>query len=195
MARIGYRNALYNKINASTNKYEAITSGGVPKLERVIDEKFAPEYNSAELYADDVLAEVDYSFKKGTLTITCADDTEQIEADFLGGSLTTTTNILTSNINDSGVEMGYGHIVTLQEAGVKKYKVEFFPRVKWQKITTDSKTRGESAEFGTTTLEGVVLPCDRAINGSAVGDWRKKQTFTTFADAQTYLTTCLTPAV
>lgn len=193
MARIGYKSAKYNKINPATNKYETLGTGNtVPTLVRVIDEKFAPEYNSAELYADDVLAESDYSFKKGTITITCADDDSAVESAFLGHTITTEETV--KNVSDKSAEVGYGHVVTKMVSGVKKYKVEFFPRVKFTKITTDAKTRGEGVEFGTTTIEGTVMPCDRAINGNAVGVWELHKTFDSESAAITYLDTCLTPS-
>lgn len=192
MARIGFKSAKYNKIDASTNKYKSLTGSTVPVLERVIDEKFAPEYNSAELYADDALAESDYSFKKGTLTVTCADDDECVEADLLGH--TATESETKKSVDDKAAEVGYGHIVTKMVKGVKSYKVEFFPRVKFTKITTDAKTRGEGVEFGTTTYEGTVYPCDREINGVAVGVWEMHKTFTAESEAVAYLNTCLTPS-
>ena len=190
MARIGYKKGKYNKIDASTKKYAAITEC-VPCLEKVIDEKFSAEYNSAELYADDVLAECDYSFKKGTLAITVANDDDKKEAELMGNTIT--EDEVVKMIGDTAPEFGYGHIVTKMVSGVKKYKVEFFPRVKFTKITTDAKTRGESVEFGTTTIEGVVFPLEADFNGYKAGDWEKHQTFDTEAEAQTYLDKCLTP--
>lgn len=192
MARTGYKSAKYNIIDPETNKYKSLTGSAVPSLERVIEEKFAPEYNSAELYADDALAESDYSFKKGTLTITVADDDDKTEATFLG--LKSSDDEVTKTVDDIAPEIGYGHIVTKSVKGVRQYKAEFFPRVKITKSTTDAKTRGEGVEFGTTTYEGTVFPCDRPINGYKVGDWEKHQTFATEAEAIAFLTTCLTPA-
>lgn len=190
MARIGYKKGKYNKIDASTKKYAAITEG-VPCLEKVIDEKFSAEYNSAELYADDTLAECDYSFKKGTLSITVANDDDKKEAELMGNTIS--EDEVTKNVSDTAPEFGYGHIVTKIVNGVKKYKVEFFPRVKWTKITTDAKTRGESVEFGTTAIEGTVFPLDADFNGFKAGDWEKHQTFATEAEAEAYLDSCLTP--
>jgi hypothetical protein len=77
--------------------------------------------------------------------------------------------------------------------GVRQYKVEFFPRVKFTKVTTDNKTRGESVEFGTTAIEGTVMPLESALNGLAVGDWEKHQTFGTLEEAETYLDGLLSP--
>ena len=189
MARIGFKKAKYNKIAGNT--YATLTASAVPEFEKVVDEKFAPEYNSAELYANDGLAESDYSFKKGTLTLTVADDNDELCAALLGN--TDDDGEVTSNVNDVAPEFGYGHIIPKMVGGVKKFKVEFFPRVKFTKVTGDNKTRGENVEFGTTSIEGTVFPLETAINGLAVGDWEKHQTFDTLAEAETYLNGLLTP--
>ncbi len=192
MARTGYKKAKYNKMDAETGKYATLTDGKVPCLSRVIDEKFSPEYNNAELYADDSLAESDTSFKKGGLAITVADDEDERDAFLMGNTIE--EGEVTKTIDDTAPEIGYGHIVTKMINGVKKFKVEFFPRVKFTKITTDGKTKGESVEFGTTAIEGVVYPLDADFNGMKAGTWEKHQTFDTEAEAETYLDTCLTPA-
>lgn len=190
--RIGYKKAKYNKRDIETGKYATLTDG-VPQLTGVIDEKFSPEYNSAELYADDALAESDYSFKKGSLAITVADDDDERDAFLMGN--TVEEGEVTKTIDDTAPEIGYGHIVTKQIKGVKKYKVEFFPRVKFTKITTDAKTRGESVEFGTTAVEATVYPLEADFNGMKAGTWEKHQTFATEAEAETYLDACLAPSV
>ena len=190
MARIGFKKAKYNKIVGNT--YAELTASAVPEFEKVVDEKFAPEYNSAELYANDGLAESDYSFKKGTLSLTVADDNDELCAELLGN--TDNDGEVTSNIGDVAPEFGYGHIIPKLVGGVRKFKVEFFPRVKFTKVTSDNKTRGEGVEFNTTAIEGTVYPLETAINGLAVGDWEKHQTFATLAEAETYLNGLLTPA-
>ena len=192
MARIGYKSAKYNLHDKTAGKFKAITDG-VPCLEKVIEEKFSPEYNNAELYASDSLAECDYSFKKGSISITVANDDDKKDAELMGNTIT--EEEVTKNIDDTAPEVAYGHIVTKMVGGVKKYKVEFFPRVKFTKITTDAKTRGESVEFGTTTIEGVVYPLEAAFNGYKAGDWEKHQTFATEEEAKTYLDKCLSPSV
>lgn len=192
MARIGFKKAKYNKI--VDGNYAEIVDSTVPVFEKVVDEKFAPEYNSAELYANDGLAETDYSFKKGTLSLTIVDDEDKFIAELFGNTIATENGEVTSNIEDTAPEYGYGHIVPKMVSGVRKYKVEFFPRVKFTKVATDNKTRGESVEFGTTSLEGTVMPLESAVNGLKVGDWEKHQTFETLAEAETYLDKLLTPA-
>lgn len=191
MARIGFKKAKYNKIVG--DKYDALKDSKVPEFEKVVDEKFAPEYNNAELYANDALAETDYSFKKGTLSVTVADDEDKFIAELFGNTVATEGGEVTSNIEDTAPEFGYGHIVPKRVGGVRKYKVEFFPRVKWTKVSTDNKSRGESVEFGTTALEGTVMPLDTALNGLKVGDWEKHQTFASLTEAEAYLDKLLTP--
>ena len=193
MASIGYKKAKYNKIDAETKKYATLTKDEVPCLTRVIDEKFSPEYNSAELYADDGLAETDYSFKKGGLAITIADDDDERDAFLMGNTIE--EGEVTKTIDDNAPEFGYGHIITKMVNKVKKYKVEFFPRVKFTKITTDGKTRGESVEFGTTSVEATVYPLQADFNGMKAGTWEKHQTFATEEEAEAYLDACLTPSV
>ena len=189
MARIGFRKAKYNLIDG--DKYKALTDSKVPEFEKVVDEKFAPEYNTTELYANDALCESDYSFKKGTLSLTVADDEDEFVAAIMGN--TVTSGEVTSSIDDTAPEVGYGHILPKLVNNVKKYKVEFFPRVKFTKVTTDNKTRGESIEFSTTAIEGTVYPLEKEVNGLAVGTWEKHQTFATLAEAETYLDGLLTP--
>ena len=189
MARIGFKKAKYNKI--VSGKYATLTNNAVPVFEKVVDEKFAPEYNTAELYANDGLAESDYSFKKGTLSLTVADDDDALCAELLGN--TAGEDGVTSNIGDTAPEFGYGHIIPKMVGGARKYKVEFFPRVKFTKVTSDNKTRGESVEFSTTAIEGTVFPLETALNGMAVGDWEKHHTFATLEEAETYLDGLLTP--
>ena len=191
MARIGFKKAMYNQIVG--NSYKALGTGGVPVFEKVIDEKFAPEYNNAELYANDALAECDYSFKKGTLSLTMADDKDELCAELFGNDISEAGEV-TSKITDNAPEFGYGHIIPKIVGGVRAYKVEFFPRVKFTEISGDNKTRAESVEFGTTSLKGIVYPVDTAINGIESGVWEKHQTFASLTEAETYLTGLLTPA-
>jgi phi13 family phage major tail protein len=191
MARIGFKKAKYNAISGNT--YKALTDSKVPMFEKVIDEKFAPEYNTAELYANDGLAETDYSFKKGTLSLTIADDDDKFIAELFGNKITEEGGEVTSNIEDVAGEFGYGHIIPKMVGGARKYKVEFFPRVKFTKVTSDNKTKGESVEFSTTALEGTVMPLETAINGLKIGDWEKHQTFATLEEAETYLDGLLSP--
>lgn len=192
MASIGLRNAKYNKIDHTTKKYAALTESMVPVLGRLIDAKITEERNSTTLRADDIIAEKDNSFKGGTVNITVDDVTDEVYADVKGCALN--EKEVTDNSGDITPEIGYGHIVTKIYKGVKSYKVEFLPRIQINKITADRKTKGESIEYNTVSIEATLMELEEEINGMKIGDWKKTETFETLTEAQEYLDKLLTPA-
>lgn len=192
MASIGLRNAKYNQIDYTTSKYKSLEDSKVPVLGRLIDAKINEERNSTELRADDIIAEKDKSFKGGTVTITVDDVTDETYADVKGCSVS--EKEVTDNSEDIAPEIGYGHIVTKIYKGVKSYKVEFLPRIQITKITADRKTKGESIEYNTVSIEADIMELEEPINGMKVGDWKKTETFATLVEAQTYLDGLLTPS-
>lgn len=192
MASIGLRTAKYNKIDYTTKKYATLENSIVPVLGRLIDAKPNPEKNGTKLYADDKEAESDTSFKGGTVNITVDDVTDEVYADIKGCTITEKEVI--DNSEDIAPEIGYGHIVTKIYKGVKSYKVEFLPRIQITKVTADRKTKGESIEYNTVSIEADLKELEEEINGMKVGTWRKMKTFTTLSEAQTYLDELLTPA-
>lgn len=193
MASIGLRNAKYNQIDYVTKKYKALVDSLVPVLGRLIDAKITEDRNNTTLRADDIIAEKDLSFKGGTVNITVDDVTDETYAN-LKGCIMNEEKEVTDNSEDIAPEIGYGHIVTKIYKGVKSYKVEFLPRIQITKITADRKTKGESLEYNTVSIEANVMELEEEINGMKVGDWKKVKSFTALAEAQTYLDGLLTPA-
>lgn len=191
MASIGLRNAKYNKIDYTTKKYAELTESLVPVLGRLIDAKITEERNSTTLRADDIIAEKDNSFKGGTVNITVDDVTDEVYADVKGCAIN--DKEVTDNSEDITPEIGYGHIVTKIYKGVKSYKVEFLPCIQINKITADRKTKGESIEYNTVSIEASLMELEEEINGMKIGDWKKTETFKTLEEAQTYLDKLLTP--
>lgn len=193
MASIGLRNAKYNQIDYTTKKYKALLDSLVPVLGRLIDAKITEDRNNTTLRADDIIAEKDLSFKGGTVNITVDDVTDETYADLKGCTMSEEKEV-TDNSEDIAPEIGYGHIVTKIYKGVKSYKVEFLPRIQITKITADRKTKGESLEYNTVSIEANLMELEEEINGMKVGDWKKVKSFTTLAEAQAYLDGLLTPA-
>lgn len=191
MANIGLKNAKYNQIDYSTGKYKSLTEEKVPVLGKLIDAKLTEDRNDVSLFADDQLEEYDNSFKGGNVTITLSDVDDKTYAEVKG--CVNEEDEVTENEDDSAPEIGYGHIVTKMINGKKKYKVEFLPRIRVTKITADAKTKGESIEFNTVSLEAKVMSLKVAMNGLKIGDWKKIKTFETLEEAVTYLDGLLTP--
>lgn len=189
MARVGFRKAKYNFHDGDKLKK---VEEKVPEFEKVVDEKFTPNRANAELYANDSLAESDTSFIDGTLDITIADDEDKFVAGLLGNNIKEDGEV-TQNVDDIAPEIAYGHIIPKVYNGTHKYKVEFFPRVKFTSITSDNKTKGSSVEFSTSSISAKVMRLESDFNGLKEGDWEKHKTFDSVQEAETYLDGLLKP--
>ncbi len=180
MARTGLKYFRYGILDPETETY-----GGALQLGKAIDCKVSLDLNSAELYADDGLAESDYSVKKGTVTITTDEDDDETTARLTGHEISADGEMIRKD-TDVAPYVGFGRIITKMYEGSIKYKVEFICKTKFKDSLPDEKTKGESTEFTTPTLEGSVLKLKD-------GTWSKTKTFDSYTDAVAYLDSLLTP--
>lgn len=178
MARIGLKYLRYSLLDETDRVVEPKTFG------KAVDCKVSIEKNNAELYADDGIAESDYSFKKGTIALTVDEDSDTVFAEVLGHTISTEGEMV-RKAGDVAPYVAIGRILTKIVNGVKKYKVEYLHKVKFSEPNTDEKTKGESIEFGTSAIEGT-------IHTLANGDWSIAKTFTDYDEASTYLDGLLT---
>lgn len=182
MAKIGLRNFLYSKLDENDNVTEPKSLG------KAVSCKVAIEKYEAELYADDGIAESDYSFKKGTITLEVDDDGDEVFADILGHKISVaegSSGELVRSSNDTAPYVAVGRILTKVVKGVKTYKVEFLHKVKFKEPDAEEATKGDSIEFKTCTVEGT-------ITALANGEWSKAKTFGSFETADAYLRGLLT---
>lgn len=176
MAKIGLKNFLFGIL---TEASDGTPSYGVAqKPAKAISCNVSITNNNASLYADDVLAESDTSFQSGTASLGIDDEDDQMLATLLGHEIV--DGEMVRNSTDLAPYVGFGRIITKMVGGVYKYKVEFLCKVKFGEPSQENNTKGETLEFGTSTLEG-------QISTLANGDWSKSQTFDSMADAQAYL--------
>ncbi len=180
MARIGLKNFRYSELDDNEDVKAPKTLG------KAIDCKVSLELNSAELFADDALAESDYTFNKGNVTITVDDDDDQILAPLLGHEVSEEGEIVRKD-TDVAPYIAFGRILTKMVGGKYKYKVEYLSKVKFKDTMPDETTKGESIEFTTVSIEGSVMK-------KANGEWSKSRTFDTYEEASTYLDKLLTKA-
>ena len=175
MASIGLKNFKYAKLNEDGKTY-----GEIKTLAGAIEGKVTLDLSEASLYADDTLKEQVSLFKSGTLTAGIDDDDDSIFAELLGKTVDEQTGVVTSNTEDTPIYVGFGHIVSKIVNGEKKYKVEFFRKVKFKPFIPDSKTKGDSLEFTTPSVEATIFENDN-------GDWEKHSVCSTESEANTLL--------
>ena len=182
MAKIGLKNFKFSILD----KDDKVT---VPEsLGKAVSCKVAIDKNEAVLYADDGVAESDYSFKKGTVTLEVDEDADEVFAKLLGHSISKeaeTTGEVIRNADDVAPYVAIGRILTKIVNGVRKYKVEYLCKVKFKEPDADETTKGESVEFKTSSIEGAVVTL-------ASGEWSRTKTFDAYDKAETYLTGLLT---
>lgn len=178
MAKIGLKNIKYSVLD---EKDEVTTAKSFGKA---VSCKVSIETNSAELYADDAIAESDNSFNKGTITLGIDEDDDTVFAEILGHTISELGEVV-RKANDIAPYVAIGRILTKVVNGVRKYKVEFLSKVKFKEPSQEDKTKGESIEFSTPEVEGTILTL-------ADETWSKAQTFNTYTEAETYLNGLLT---
>lgn len=177
MAKIGLNNFRYSILTEAEDGTP--TYNGAKKPARAISCSVEVESNEAELYADDVLAESDTSFNKGTVTVGIDEDDDQTLAELLGHEYQEESGIV-RNADDAAPYVGFGRVITKLVNGKRKYKVEFIYKAKFAEPAQEDNTKGESLEFATTEIEGT-------ISALASGVWSAARTFDAKADAVAWL--------
>lgn len=183
MARIGLDNFLYGILTEGQDGTP--TYGVAKKPGKAISCSVSISNNSASLYADNGLAESDTSFQSGTVSMELDNADITTQANLLGHSIDAGTGAMIKNANDIAPYVGFGRIITKMVNGNYQYTVKFLHKVKFSEPSQDNATKGESVEFGTTTIEGVVSTL-------ASGKWSTEATFDTKTEAQTYLNSFFT---
>ena len=177
MANIGLSNIWFSEL---TEHNGVATYAGAKNLGKAVSCSVSITNNDAKLFGDDHLAESDTSFASGTITIGVTDDDDTIFAPLLGHTIS--DGEVVKKATDAAPYVGIGRIVMKMVNGAYKYKVEFLYKVKFGEPSRDENTRGESIEFATPSVEGVIATLD-----DNEGTWNKSKTFTSKADALTYL--------
>lgn len=180
MANIGLTNIWFSNLTEAADG--TATYDGAKNLGKAVSCSVSITNNEAKLYGDDTLAESDTSFASGTITLGVTDDDDAVFAPLLGHELDAETGEVIKTSNDAAPYVGVGRIVTKMVNGTYKYKVEFLYKVKFAEPSKDETTKGESIEFSTPSVEGLISSLDD-VNGT----WSKTKTFNTKSDALTYL--------
>ena len=185
MALIGLNNFWYSHLTEAADGTPSFD--GAHNLGKAVSCSVSITNNSAELYADDALAESDTSFQSGTVTLGVDDDREATFADLLGHSITEQGEV-TYNTNDVAPWVALARIVVKMVNNVRLYKVKVLYKVKFAEPSEDENTKGETVEFSTPSIEGKVAQL-------ANGDWKTAKTFSTKAEALAFINALFSSAL
>ncbi|MDR1240274.1 MAG: hypothetical protein LBK29_00110 [Oscillospiraceae bacterium] len=175
MASTGLRRFRYAILNSDRETYSTVKT-----MAGAISAAVSLNIPEASLYADDTTKEYVTGFQSAAITLGIDDDDDTIFAEILGKTIVTESKLVTSSIDDTPPYVGFGHIVVKLVNNVPLYKVEWFPKVKFKPFIPDANTKGENIEFGTPSVEGMII-------ANNAGIWEKHQTLTTETAANTAL--------
>lgn len=170
MAQIGLTNLWYGLLTESEDGTP--TYGGAKSFGKAVSAKVDVSTNDASLYADDVLAESDYSFQSASVTLGVADDDMTVFAEILGHKVAESGGEMVRNADDAAPWVGLGRVITKVANGKRQYKGEFLYKVKFSEPAQENETKGDSVDFATPEIEGTAAAL-------ANGDWAAAQVFDT----------------
>ena len=185
MANIGLSNIWFANLTEAqdgTASYD-----GAKRLGKAVSSSVSVSNNEAKLYGDDVLQESDTTYAGGTITLGVTDDDDTVFCPLLGHTMDA-DGVVIKKSTDTAPYVGCGRIVTKMVNSEYKYKVEFLSKVKFSEPSRDENTKGESVEFSTPSVEGIIAAL-------ADGTWNKTKTFDTLTAALTWLQSLLGTSV
>lgn len=150
MATIGLDKLYYSKITESDTGDE--TYGTPIQLAKAIEADIAIELLEAILYADDGADTTIKEFKSGTLTLGIDDIGVQAAQDLTGATLDS-NGVLVSTGEDEPQSVAIGFRAKTAKG---KYRYFWLYRVKFGIPGASLKTRGDSIEFSTPSIEGTI---------------------------------------
>lgn len=190
MATIGVSKPYYG-IYSNTGTTVSYSSGGVMgKLTEINIE--ISDTGDNNLYADNAIAESERLFAGGTLTLK-PDELEQAISKALLGVKESALETL-EGISDTSVKeliydddqvtpnVGVGFIIKKQVSGALKWRAVVLTKVMFSIPADAATTQGESIEWQVPELSATIQRDD-----SEKHSWKKEATFTTEAQAETYI--------
>ena len=167
MATIGLRGFRYAKLGPDGTNY-----GPIKNVAGAIEVGASLDLKEAALHADDTIFEYDSVFGGGTLTLGVADDDPETFSELLGNEYDQQSGIVTRKSDDTAIYVGWGYVLPQIILNVRKFRIEFFPKVKFKPYVSSAKTKGDSLEFTNPSVEGSIFEnVDRV--------WGKYGVFTT----------------
>lgn len=136
----------------------------------------SPTKSNVKDFGDDRIVETDNAVTGGTLSVELNNDDDELYTFLLGHEAAKEGGEIIHNADDTAPFVGVGAI---GQSG-NKWVVKFYNKVQFSEPNDDNSTRQENTTFNHVTLEGeILIPED--------GNWKRRKTFDTLAEAKTYL--------
>ena len=139
------------------------TYGAIKSAPPLMNIKVAPKVDVANLYADNQVAETATVVGDIAVDYEVQDMPLEVQSDFLGHALDTTTGALTYNVNDNAPYVALGYQRT---KGNGKNRYVWLMKVKFQEIDEELKTKEDKVTFQTPKVSGLAI-------ANKNGDWKK----------------------
>lgn len=183
MAKIGLKYPCYAVASESGS---TITYLSGANLAKAVDANVSIDTADVKLYADDAIRESDFSFTGGTVSFTIDDLSDAAKVAILGytegsevDAVLGTKELSTGSAN-APVAVGFGFYGKKKIAGSAYWRAIWLKKVVFKEPADAFTTKGQSTEFQTTALEGLIHEaCD--------GKWKEEGTFATEAKAKAWL--------
>ena len=169
MATIGLDSLYYSKITENASGEE--TYATPVKLAKAIEAEVSVELNEAILYADDGTDTVIKEFKSGSITLGVNDIGTDAAKDLTGATVDR-NGVLVSTGEDTPVPVAIGFRAKTANG---KYRYFWIYRVLFGIPGTSLKTKGDSVEFQTPSIEGTISRRNK-LDGQDRHPWKAEVT-------------------
>jgi len=169
VATIGLDSLFYAKI---TEDAQGMETYGTPQvLAKAIKADLSIELNEAALFADDALAHAIKLFKSGKLSLGVEDIGVAVAADLTGASVDD-NGVLVASGEDDGCLVAVGFRALKPD---NRFRYFWVYRVKFAVPSTNLQTKGDSIQFQTPQVEGVIMRRNKP-DASGKHPWKSEVT-------------------
>ena len=148
---------------------------------KAISLDIAPEYNEASLYGDNQQVETEKEFKQAKVTLGTTTIPIDAYSVMFGHEVAEGKEIIYKT-DDASNYVGFGCYTDETIDGVKKFVAMWIHKVKFTQTQESYKTKGDSIEFQTPSVEGIAIGTDSK-------NWKTTKIFDTAEDAISWINT------
>ncbi len=157
-----------------------ITYGPGMVLDRMMNVKVSPEYDSPVIYADDDEAERMDLFKQAPVELGTTTIPAKAEPILFGNHFDEENNRIVDKDEDVGKYVGFGYFICERIKGVNVFKMHWLKKVKFKMPADEFETKGETVAFKTPVISGTAKK-------DITGEWRIREFYDKATEAKSKL--------